>query len=60
MTQTPLMFAKHIFGSILLLSLCALLLEVEDAVKSSSIAVPVKYGFTKLGPSWPHNDSLSR
>lgn len=38
----------------------ALLLEVEDAVKSAFIAVPVKYGSTKLGPSWPRNDSLSR
>lgn len=38
----------------------ALLLEVEDAVKSGSIAGPVKYGSTKLGPSWPCNDSLSR
>lgn len=38
----------------------ALLLEVEDAVKSGFIAVPVKYGSTKLGPSWPRNDSLSR
>lgn len=38
----------------------ALLLKVEDAVKSGSIAVPVKYGSTKLGPLWPRNDSLSR